>query len=76
MNKKRDFWENRDEEDFWDNYKEPLSESSSDESNLGDYSLDESSSEKCNLGVDEIQGKNRGIIRGLNRVTSWFGTMM
>ena len=42
----------REEEDFWDEYEESLSESSSDESNLEDSSLDEPSSKEDNLEVD------------------------
>ena len=54
--KKRFLKKQREEEDFWDGYEEPLSESSSDESNIEDSSHDESSSEEGNFGLDDVRG--------------------
>lgn len=51
--RKKRFLRKQSEEDFWDEYEELQSESSSDESNLEDSSLDELSSEEDNLEVDE-----------------------
>lgn len=55
--KKRFLKKQREEEDFRDEYEEPLSESSSDESNV-ESSLDESSSEEGDLGWDNVRGDN------------------
>ena len=56
--KRRFLRKQREEEDFWDEYEESLSESSSDESNLEDLSLDEPSSEEDSLEVDNKRGDN------------------
>lgn len=48
----------KEEKDFWDKYKEPLLESSLDESKIEDSSLDKSSFEESNLGLDNVRGDN------------------
>ena len=52
--KKRFLKKQREEEDFWDEYEDPLLESSSDESKV-ESSLDESSSEEGDLGLDDVR---------------------
>ena len=54
--KKRFLRKQREEEDFWDEFEELQSESSSDESNIEDSSLDEPSSDEDNLEVDNKRG--------------------
>ena len=48
----------REEENFWDEYEELRSESSSDESNFKDYTLDEPSSEEDNPDGGNSRGDN------------------
>lgn len=55
--KKRFLKKQREEEDFWDEYEEPLLESSSDESNV-ESSLDESSSEQGDLALYDVRADN------------------
>ena len=62
--KKRFLRKQREEEDFWDEYEELQSESSSDESNLEDSSLDEPSSEEDSLEVDNKRGDNTHEVLG------------
>ena len=50
--KKRFLRKQREEEDFWDELEELQSESSSDEANIKDSSLDKPSSDKDNVEVD------------------------
>ena len=55
--KERFLKKQREEKDFWDEYKEPLLESSYDESNVKS-NLNKSSFEKGDLGLDNVQGDN------------------
>lgn len=63
--KKRGLKKQREEEDYWDEFEEHQSESSSDESNIEFSSLDESSSDKDNLkwttngGIIHMKGWER-----------------
>ena len=61
--KRRFLRKQREEEDFWDEYEEPCSESSSDESRFEDSSHDGTSSEEDNLDKGNIRGDN--ICEGL-----------
>lgn len=56
--KRRYLRKQREEEDLWDEYEEPRSESSSDESHFENSSLDGTSSEEDNLDGGKTRGDN------------------